>query len=138
MRCFGPGRPSPRSPLSENFGLAFGRLKSLAACLSCNQQLCANYNDAIKQQVTAGIIEPVLEDEASISAGVKHYLPHQPIIRPGHAIAKILAKIRIVYDAFAKPQHTNYCLCLLRGPCLLSSLCGILLRWMLCDVASVP
>lgn len=122
MRCPAPCRP----PLCENFSLAFGRLKSLAARLSCYLQSCVNYDDVIQQQVTVGINEPNPEDKSSTSASVKHYLPHQPIIRPGHATTKAC----IMYDTSAKPKPTDYCLneCFLRGPCFLPSLCSFLLR----------
>ncbi|XP_065191900.1 uncharacterized protein LOC135822992 [Sycon ciliatum] len=112
--------------VSDNFGLALGRLTSLAKRLASDNDLLAQYNKIIQSQVTAGIIELVPKSSLR-TANATHYLPHQPVITP----SKATTKLRIVYDASAKSSKRSKSLneCMHRGPINLPSLCGMLLRF---------
>jgi len=56
-----------------------------------------------------------------------HYIPHHAVVDA----TKPTTKVRIVYDASAKPKSDNKSLneCLYRGPVMLKDLCGLLLRF---------
>ena len=58
---------------------------------------------------------------------MRHYIPHHPVITP----LKATTKVRVVYDASAKTRQSNQSLneCLYRGPVILPSLFGLLLRF---------
>ena len=66
---------------------------------------------------------------------MKHYIPHHPVITP----LKSTTKVRIVYDASAKTRQSNKSLneCLYRGPVILPSLLGLLLRFRLSAIGIV-
>jgi len=79
------------------------------------------------------IIEQV---ETSLQpTGLVHYIPHHAVIKPD----KSTTKLRIVYDASAKPQKANKSLnnCLYRGPVMLNDLTGIMLRFRTHPIAVV-
>ena len=66
---------------------------------------------------------------------IKHYIPHHPVITP----AKNITKVRIVYDASAITKKDNKILneCLYRGPVILPSLYGLLIRFTLSPIGVV-
>ena len=115
--------------LPENFGLAFGRLKSLSRRFQQDPALLQRYDSVINDQLKKGIIElaPSTPPQPPI-----HYLPHQPVITP----QKSTTKLRVVYDASSKTRKTDKSLndCLHRGPVLLPDLCGLLIRFRLSPV----
>ncbi|VDN00514.1 unnamed protein product, partial [Onchocerca ochengi] len=81
--------------LQDNYGLCYGRLKTLIKRLQTNQSLLEHYNEVIKEQLQSNIIEKVtinMDQE-----GIIHYLPHHEVLTPG----KTTTKLRIVYDASA-------------------------------------
>ena len=111
--------------LRDNYGLALGRLTSLAKQLARDHDLLLRYDAVIQSQVELGIVERVSTNTSTHT--VKHYLPHQPVVTP----SKATTKLRIVYDASAKSSKAAKCLneCMHRGPINLPNLCGILLRF---------
>ena len=116
----------PNHPnLPDNFGLALGRMRSLAKRLAQDPALCKSYDDILQQQLQAGVIELA---PASTNFLV-HYLPHHAVVKS----SSTTSKVRIVYDASARPQRAIPSLndCLLRGPNLMPSLCGMLVRFRL-------
>ena len=80
------------------------------------------------------MIEPVPLSPTTASDNVVHYLPHHGIERPGKSTA-----LRIVYDASAKACCDQISLndALYRGPVILTSLVGILLRFRTYPIALV-
>ena len=115
----------PNSSLHENFGIVYGRMKSLSRRLQNNHSLLKQYCDVIESQLHGGIIEII--NERSETENKKHYLPHHPVITP----SKSPTKIRIVYDASVKADQHEKSLneCLYRGPVNLPDMCGVLLRF---------
>ena len=84
------------------------------------------YNNIFRNYLNEGIIEKV-KNESAIPACV-HYLPHRAVTRND----KKTAKARVVFDASAKlPKSPTLNECLYAGPCLLSLVYDILLRFRL-------
>ncbi|XP_053388494.1 uncharacterized protein LOC128551621 [Mercenaria mercenaria] len=110
----------------STIAIALGRLKSLVP------DVLKKYDNVIREQLEKGIREKV---ETFQQDGMLHYLPHHAVIK----VDKSTTKLRIVYDASAKTKCENNSLneCLYRGPVLLNDLCGILLRFMIHQVAIV-
>lgn len=119
--------------LPTNFGLCFGRLKSLLSRIKLyderhpttdsSQLLMQRYSATFKQWEDHGIIEevPVLNTKALI-----HYLPHQIVLTP----QKLTTKIRPVFDASASCEKGHALNDhLYRGPIFLPEMLGILLRF---------
>ena len=73
-----------------------------------------------------GIVEHVQNNDNKITPGQVHYLPHRAVIRENNETTKL----RIVFDASSKAKG-EHCLndILYSGPCLLSYLYEILLRF---------
>ena len=107
--------------LPENYGLSYGRLRSLHKRIVEVPDMLYQYENIIKDQHEKGIIEKV--DEKSKEGERKHYIPHHAVFTP----AKNTTKVRIVYDASAKTKKTNLSLneCLYRGPVIPEDLCGL-------------
>ena len=70
---------SPGIELPDNFGVAFGRMKSLSRRLQNDQNLLQQYCDIIKSQFDTGIIE-LADDDHLGGNGKRYYLPHHPMI----------------------------------------------------------
>ena len=119
--------------LAENYQLALGRLKSILQRLVKIPTLLEKYDAIIKEQLNKGIIERVTDE--TDEGPLKHYIPHHPVITP----SKTTTKVRVVYDASAKTRISNKSLneCLYRGPVMLPSLYGLLLRFRLSPIGIV-
>jgi len=112
-------------PLSENYGLALGRLRSLHRKLRARPDLLREYDAIIRQQAKDEIIE--LAPAGRPPPGrVCHYIPHHPIIAPDKT-----TKIRVVYDGSAKASPNDKCLndVILKGKRWLSDVVTMLLRF---------
>ena len=109
--------------LADNYNLSKSRLKDLANKFRKDQTLLNNYDEIIKDQEKAGVIEHVTTESI---VGETHYLPHKPVVRGN----KETTKVRMVYDASAKTEE-NISLkeCLEAGPSLTPKLFEILLRF---------
>ena len=85
-----------------------------------------NYDKIINEQCEIGIIEKVYMNSEH-EDHMTHYIPHHAVVDA----AKPTTKVRIVYDASAKPKSDNKSLneCLYRGPVMLKDLCGLLLHF---------
>ncbi|KIH54673.1 hypothetical protein ANCDUO_15178 [Ancylostoma duodenale] len=91
------------------------------------------YNKVFQEQLQQNVIE-VVDETAPAQGGQVHYIPHQPVFTPH----KATTKLRIVFDASA---HYEGCPSLNdvlhRGPVILPSLYGILLRFRIGQVAII-
>ena len=105
-----------RSVAPENYCLAVARLRSLGRRIerTMDGKLMESYNKILNEQLEKGIIEKV--SPALSEAQHKHYLPHHPVVTP----TKATTKVRLVYDASAKPQpkeeYESLNDCLYSGP----------------------
>ena len=127
--------PFSRDPkdLPSNFGLAWGRLKSLLNGTLKDHTLRKRYDDVFQDYLQKGIIEPVPPNEMETSNPL-HYLCHQAVIREE---AKS-TKIRVVFDASAAVRGgLSLNQCLYSGPPLTGKLLDILLRFRLRPVGLV-
>lgn len=86
----------PELPVNQE--LALGRLKFCISCLRNKPEMMSQYNSAIQDQLSKGIIEEVKDNKVS---ELRHYIPHHAVVTP----TKTTTKLRIVYDASAKINH---------------------------------
>ena len=135
-----PWRSSSPNELKTNFGLAYGRLKSLLKQLKDRPEILVNYDKVIKQQEELGVVEKIDElDDVNPRTGDNgqkiHYLPHHAVFKSQSSTTKL----RIVFDASAKSKQADLSLndCLLKGPTSLQDLPGILHRFRLNEVALI-
>ena len=80
------------------------------------------YDAVIRDQLSEGIVERAPQEVT----GKEFYLPHRAVIRENAESTKI----RVVYDASARPSETSPSLndCLLTGPPLHNQLWSVLVR----------
>jgi len=99
-----------------------GRLSSLLRKLKQNPSLFDQYDDVMQQQLAQQIIEKAPED----STRKEFHIPYRPVIRESAESTKV----RIVYDASAKPSEKSPSLneCLETGPPLQNLLWNVLVR----------
>ncbi|XP_053404639.1 uncharacterized protein LOC128558656 [Mercenaria mercenaria] len=86
--------------LSENRGMALGRLRSLSGKLRKQPDLLQRYDNNIRDQCEKGIIEKVDRNQAD---GMKHYIPHHVVVKPDNSTTEL----RVVYDASAKTRKEH-------------------------------
>ena len=91
-----PWRNEPPN-LTNNFPLAMGRLRSLHQKLT--PEFFFTYNKTIQDQLAAGIIERVPDNELHMSEAF--YLPHRAVLTPEKSTA-----FRVVYDGLAKSSKS--------------------------------
>ena len=113
--------------IPNQYDLSLKRLKFLQCHLMKNPEILTEYDQIIRDQLSAGIIETVSEPSLTESNGHIHYLPHHAIIRQGRQTTKI----RIVYDGSAKGLHDAYLLndCLQTGPNFIPKLFNTLIKF---------
>ncbi|XP_065891704.1 uncharacterized protein [Dysidea avara] len=136
--CFKNGRYEVNLPWKEatptlpsHYELSLKRLTGLLRRLRQSPDVLRRYDDVIKEQLAAGIVE-VVKDEGSQSK-LTHYLPHHPVIRED----KLTTKVRVVYDALAKTRGPSLNDCLYAGPKFDQCILDILLRFRSHKVALV-
>lgn len=105
--------------LPSNFGLAYGRLKSLLRRLDADSM--QNYQDILAEQLARGVIEVVEARPGNPEIPI-HYLPHH-IVRQGD-------KGRVVYDASARVKdQKSLNECLYRGPSMVEDMTALILKF---------
>lgn len=82
-------------PLPDNFQLNLKKLKGLLYCLKQTPNILKQYDGIIRDQIKAGIVEPV--PDTTTTSNMCHYLPHHVVLRSD----KTTTKLCIVYDASA-------------------------------------
>ncbi|KAI5719978.1 hypothetical protein M8J77_000061 [Diaphorina citri] len=109
--------------VQSNYGLAFGRLKSLLARHKKDGILEA-CEKTITSQLESGILEKVAEEDLGKKSC---YFPYHAVIKEDSATTKV----RFVMDASARQNRSKPSLndLLYRGPVLLENLCSLLLRF---------
>ena len=143
-----PKKDAQIEKLMTNFPQVFHRLESGFAKLNkpSKKHLKEKYINIMEEQINSGIIEEVeklgtsLEIQNSLDKNPRafddlaapknvpvHYLPHFPVQKASDG------SLRLVYDAKARPFKGHLCLndCLERGPKLINSLVGILIKFRL-------
>ena len=120
-----PWKPGARQRLLNNEKLARRRLENLGRRLDRDPPHKVRYNAAIKDMAETGIVEEVPVDEVACSGPV-FYMPHRPVVKE----SAVSTKVRPVFDASAKGFNgVSLNDCMEVGPCLLSNLTEILIRF---------
>ena len=120
-----PWKQGFRDKLLNNEKLAHSRLSHLSKKLGRDPVLETRHNSAIKDMWDNGIIEEVPREE-SMGCGPVFCMPHRPVIRE----SSVPTKVRPVFDTSAKGFNgLSLNDCMEGGPCLLSNLTEILLRF---------
>ena len=112
--------------LPSNYNVCHQGLQGLLKKLRKEPEVLAKYDEIIKEQEQAGIVEKVAHLESE-PPGKVHYLAHRAVIRE---LAET-TKVRIVFDASCKETKNGVSLndCLHVGPPLTPLLFDILLRF---------
>ena len=99
--------------IPNHYQLSLDRLHYLQRRLK-KTELTTVYDDIIKEQLDAGIIEPVENTENNYRNKGTHYLPHHGVIKEDRETTKL----RIVFDGSAKQNKRESSLndCLEKGP----------------------
>ena len=111
--------------LPSNFGLVYGRFKTLAKKLSENSEMREEYSKIMNDQINHGMIE-VAPNEPQ---GLVHYLPHHCVVKTESETSKY----RIVFDGSAKQSKFDNSLneILHRGPINLPQVVSLLMNFRL-------
>ena len=120
-----PWKSGARELLLDNEKLASYRLDSLRRRLEGDPPLKLRYDAAIKEMCDTSIVEEVPVDETACENPV-FYMPHRPVVRE----SAVSTKVRPVFYALAKGYNgisLNDCMEI--GPCLLTNLTQILIRF---------
>uniref|UniRef100_A0A1I7V959 Reverse transcriptase domain-containing protein n=1 Tax=Loa loa TaxID=7209 RepID=A0A1I7V959_LOALO len=107
---------------AKGYGLTWGRLRTTIRRLEKSPELLECYDEYIKTLLEERIIERIKNQNKTWRVS---YLPHQAVI----ISQKSTTKLRVVFDASAKTNEgLSLNKCLYRGPAMMPSLVGILLR----------
>ena len=88
--------------LQDHKKLATSRLESTKRSIIAKRQL-KEYDDVLREQVGAGILEEVTEQDINTSNRC-HYTPHHAVIRED----KATTKLRVVMDGAARSSKTDF------------------------------
>ena len=108
---------------NTNEALSRKRLENVERKLSRDKKLKEEYGGIIEEQLRAGEIE----ESPQIPTGERvFYMPHKPIVKQ----SAVTTKVRMVFDASAKPQPLTYSIndCMFTGPPLQPLLWDIMIR----------
>ena len=102
----------PEATLTNtNEAISSKRLENVERKLSRDKKLKEEYGGIIEEQLRAGVIE----EAPQIPSGERvFYIPHKPIVKQ----IAVTTKVRMVFDASAKPQPLTYSIndCIFTGP----------------------
>ena len=110
-------------PLANNLNGSLGRLTNLVRKLEKEPVYLERYDHIIQDQLDQRIVERVNGEPVGDR---EFYIPHKPVIRE----TTESTKMRIVFNASAKPNHTSPSVndCLETGPPLQNLLWSVLVR----------
>ena len=108
--------------LPNNKAASLRRTNNTITKLKRNQDHFEEYHQKITDQIKEGILEPANEE----ANGREYYIPHKPVRNDDRETTKL----RIVYDASAKPNDRSPSLndCLETGPTLMNKIWSIIVR----------
>ena len=111
---------------SDHYNLSYNRVKALQRRLLHDRELLTEYDQIIKDQLDAGIIERIPQQEINRVENV-HYMPHHRVVRKD----KQTTKLRVVYDGSATPGNGELSIndCLHPGPNLIPKLLDVLVKF---------
>ena len=109
--------------MPDNYAMACNRLVSLERSLKKNPDKAADYNEVLEGYIEQGYARKLTSQESKVKESKRWILPHHAVSHPQKP------KPRVVFDAAAQSQGTSLNSRLLKGPDLLQSLHGVLLRF---------
>ncbi|CAH8656984.1 unnamed protein product [Dicrocoelium dendriticum] len=115
--------------LPNNYPVAYRRLMSLRKRLVANPELHQMYTAAVEEYASSGFVEMIDLGPLGDKKGV-WYMPHHAVTHPNKP-----GKVRVVFDCASTYQGTSLNQQLLKGPDLVNSLVGVLLRFRMDKVA---
>ena len=120
------------SPWKKNQSLVISRFLSLENKLNKKAELKKRYADTIRDYINKGHATKLTPENAKLTSKITNYIPY-------HAVFNINkpSKSRVVFDAAAKYRGSSLNENLLKGPDLLSSLIGIILRFRINEFAVI-
>src|SRR5690348_1893688 len=104
--------------------MAMKRLTYMERQIDKDPNLAKLYCERIQYYLENGYARRLSEVEANQIGPRTRYLPHFGVVNPNKP-----GKIRFVFDAAAKVNDVNLNDVLLTGPDLLTSLCGVLIKF---------
>ena len=118
--------------LPDNYDRCYYRLQTLLKRLRSDPDILGKYDEIIREQEKAGIIQRVTNLEPVKQS---HYLPHRAVVREDAETTKV----RVVFDASCKGSRNGTSLndCLHIGPPLTPLILEILLRFRANKVALI-
>ena len=118
--------------LTNNRSLVVSRFLSLENKLNKKPELKKRYTDTIRDYINKGHATKLTPENAKLTSKITNYIPY-------HAVFNINkpSKSRVVFDAAAKYRGSSLSENLLKGPDLLSSLIGIILRFRINEFAVI-
>ena len=121
------GYPWTRNPneLPNNRQFALGMMLSTERKIEKDNDKAVMYNRQMQDMVQRKVARQVSEKELSDHEGPKYYITHHAVIKPSSKSTPC----RIVFNSSAKYCGSSLNEFLAKGPSLLNSLLGILLRW---------
>jgi hypothetical protein len=119
-----PWKTDPTN-LPNNYPVAKRRLESLERSLKKNPIKAKKYDDAIREYERNGWARKLSDTEIKNTKDPVYYLPHHGIYRP----EKKSTPLRVVFDPACAYQGISLNSFLYKGPCLIGSLLGVLLRF---------
>ena len=109
--------------LPNNHFTGMSRFFGLEKRFKRNPLLSENYKETVNQYINKGHATNLTNDTASQTSDITNYIPHRALTNPNKP-----GKIRVVFDNAAKHEGTLNSK-LLKGPDLLNSLIGFLIRF---------
>ena len=117
---------SPEPYLPHNVSLALTRLNILKRKFQRDKDLHEKYTEVLQGYIDKGharVVPEVSDSTADCDTSTQWYLPHHPVYNPHKK------KLRVVFDCSASFGGTSLNDQLLKGPDLLNSLVGVLIRF---------
>ena len=104
--------------------MAKHKLAALKRRFLSNPHLKAKYIDVINGYLEKGYARKLTCRELSVNVPTKWYLPHHPVTNPNKP-----NKVTVVFDCAARCSNVSLNNNLMRGPDLMNSLIGVLMRF---------
>ena len=109
--------------MPDSYAMAYSRLRSLERGLLKHPERAEAYDEVLQGYIQQGYARKLTLQESQTKEKKRWILPHHAVIHPEKP------KPRVVFDAAAQSHGTSLNDCLLKGPDLLQSLIGVLLRF---------
>ena len=110
--------------LPYNRSTALSRFHSLEKRLAKKPTIATKYKDTINDYIEKGHATKLSDERSNKISNITNYIPHHYVLEPNKP-----GKIGVVFDAAATHNNISLNEKLLKGPDLLNSLIGLLMRF---------